>query len=51
MTLLKRMLFQYQGYISAALVLGGVDVTGPHLYTVYPHGRYERAVAQKKKQN
>ncbi|POM70738.1 Proteasome subunit beta type-7 [Phytophthora palmivora] len=38
MTLLKRMLFQYQGYISAALVLGGVDVTGPHLYTIYPHG-------------
>ncbi|OWZ19738.1 Proteasome subunit beta type-7 [Phytophthora megakarya] len=38
MTLLKRMLFQYQGHISAALVLGGVDVTGPHLYTIYPHG-------------
>lgn len=42
MTLLKRMLFQYQGHVSAALVLGGVDVTGPHLYTIYPHGRYER---------
>lgn len=40
MTLLKRMLFQYQGHVSAALVLGGVDVTGPHLYTVYPHGRH-----------
>eukprot|EP00644_Phytophthora_capsici_P005722 jgi/Phyca11/97505/e_gw1.2.897.1 len=38
MTLLKRMLFQYQGHISAALVLGGVDITGPHLYTIYPHG-------------
>lgn len=24
----------YQGHISAALVLGGVDVTGPHLHTV-----------------
>lgn len=24
----------YQGYVSAALVLGGVDVTGPHLHTV-----------------
>merc|ERR1712129_257403 len=23
---------------SAALVLGGVDCNGPHLYTVYPHG-------------
>ena len=29
---------RYKGYISAALVLGGVDVTGPHLYSVYPHG-------------
>ncbi len=33
------MLFcRYQGYISAALVLGGVDVNGPHLYSIYPHG-------------
>ncbi|KAK8557114.1 hypothetical protein V6N13_035218 [Hibiscus sabdariffa] len=32
LTLLKRHLFNYQGYVSAALVLGGVDVTGPHLY-------------------
>ena len=37
-TLLKRLLFRYQGYISAALVLGGCDVNGPHLYQVYPHG-------------
>ena len=28
----------YQGHVSAALVLGGVDCTGPSLYTVYPHG-------------
>ncbi|RLM92000.1 proteasome subunit beta type-7-B [Panicum miliaceum] len=26
------------GHVSAALVLGGVDCTGPHLNTVYPHG-------------
>ena len=39
MTLLKRMLFRYQGHVSAALVLGGCDVTGAHLYTVWPHGR------------
>ena len=31
-------MFRYQGYISAALVLGGVDPTGPKLYTIYPHG-------------
>ena len=37
-TLLKRMLFRYQGNVSAALVLGGVDCTGAHLYHVYPHG-------------
>uniref|UniRef100_A0A452Y5U4 Proteasome subunit beta n=1 Tax=Aegilops tauschii subsp. strangulata TaxID=200361 RepID=A0A452Y5U4_AEGTS len=38
LTLLKTHLFNYQGHVSAALVLGGVDVTGPHLHTVYPHG-------------
>jgi len=37
-TMLKRMLFRYQGHVSAALVLGGVDCSGPSLYTVYPHG-------------
>ena len=35
-------LWRYQGYISAALVLGGVDYTGPSLYTVYPHGSTDR---------
>jgi len=37
-TMLKRLLFRYQGNVSAALVLGGVDCSGPHLYTVFPHG-------------
>mmetsp|Transcript_23010 Transcript_23010/g.35224 ORF Transcript_23010/g.35224 Transcript_23010/m.35224 type:complete len:265 (-) Transcript_23010:53-847(-) len=37
-TMLKRMLFRYQGHISAALVLGGCDVNGPHIYQIYPHG-------------
>jgi len=37
-TMLKRMLFRYQGNVSAALVLGGMDCSGPSLYTVYPHG-------------
>merc|ERR1719152_918566 len=35
---LSTMLFKYQGYIGCALVLGGVDHTGPHLYQIYPHG-------------
>jgi 20S proteasome subunit beta 2 len=42
MTMLKRMLFKYQGHVSAALVLGGVDSTGPHLYTIYPHGSTDK---------
>uniref|UniRef100_A0A7N5KHD2 proteasome endopeptidase complex n=1 Tax=Ailuropoda melanoleuca TaxID=9646 RepID=A0A7N5KHD2_AILME len=40
--MLKQMLFRYQGYIGAALVLGGVDVTGPHLYSIYPHGSTDK---------
>merc|ERR1712070_1048099 len=38
LSMLKQFLFRYQGNVSAALVLGGVDVNGPHIYTVYPHG-------------
>jgi hypothetical protein len=33
---------RYQGHISAALVLGGVDSTGPHLYSVWPHGSTDK---------
>jgi len=36
--LLKQKLFRYQGHIGAALVLGGVDRTGSHIYCIYPHG-------------
>lgn len=42
LTLLKRMLFRYQGHVSAALVLGGVDIHGPHLYCIHPHGSTQR---------
>lgn len=42
MTMLKRYLFRYQGNVSAALVLGGADATGSHLYTVYPHGSTDK---------
>lgn len=42
LTRLKQHLFQYQGHVSAALVLGGVDATGAHLYTVYPHGSTDK---------
>lgn len=33
---------RYQGHIGAALVLGGVDPTGPHLFTVAPHGSTDK---------
>jgi len=42
LTMLKQYLFRYQGHVSAALILGGVDITGPSLYTVYPHGSTDR---------
>jgi len=31
-------LYRYQGYIGAVLLIGGVDVTGVHLYSCSPHG-------------
>jgi len=40
--MLKQMLFKYRGNISAALILGGVDVEGSHLYTIYPHGSTDK---------
>ncbi|PIL34277.1 hypothetical protein GSI_03052 [Ganoderma sinense ZZ0214-1] len=42
MTMLKQMLFRYQGHIGAALVLGGVDTTGPQLFTIHPHGSTDK---------
>lgn len=42
LTMLKRMLYRYQGNVSAALVLGGVDVHGPHLYSIHPHGSTQK---------
>ncbi|XP_037518394.1 proteasome subunit beta type-7 [Rhipicephalus sanguineus] len=40
--MLKQMLFRYQGHISAALVLGGVDITGGVLCSIHPHGSTDR---------
>lgn len=42
MTMLKQRLFQYQGHIGAALVLGGYDSTGPQLFTIAPHGSTDK---------
>ena len=40
--MLKQHLFHYQGHIGAYLVLGGVDITGPNLYTVHAHGSTDK---------
>ncbi|KAF8452075.1 20S proteasome subunit [Boletus edulis BED1] len=42
MTMLKRHLYRHQGQVGAALVLGGVDVTGPQLFTIHPHGSTDK---------
>lgn len=42
LTQTKRMLYRYQGHVSAALVLGGCDVNGAHLYSIHPHGSTQR---------
>lgn len=41
-TLIKQLLFRYQGHIGAALVLGGCDLDGPHLYCINPHGSTDK---------
>ncbi|MBP56118.1 MAG: hypothetical protein CML89_00225 [Rhodobiaceae bacterium] len=37
-SILKSHLFKYQGHVGAALVLGGFDIHGPQLFTIFPHG-------------
>lgn len=40
--MLRQYLFNYQGHVSAALVLGGVDLNGPYLGSIHPHGSSDR---------
>lgn len=40
--ILQDMLFRYRGMIGAHLILGGVDCTGSHLYTVGPYGSMDK---------
>lgn len=40
--ILQDMLFRYHGQIGASLILGGVDITGNHLYTVGPYGSMDK---------
>ena len=36
------LLYRYQGQVGAALILGGVDLNGPQLFTIYPHGSTDK---------
>ncbi|KAG5264907.1 hypothetical protein AALO_G00259330 [Alosa alosa] len=40
--ILQDMLFRHKGQIGAHLILGGVDCTGSHLYTVGPYGSMDK---------
>ncbi|XP_026194128.1 proteasome subunit beta type-7 [Cyclospora cayetanensis] len=40
---LSQELFKYQGYRGCAVVLGGVDLRGPSLYKIHPHGSTDSA--------
>ncbi|KAK7139384.1 hypothetical protein R3I93_016504 [Phoxinus phoxinus] len=41
--ILQDFLFRHKGQISAMLLLGGVDCTGPHIFTVGPYGSVNKA--------
>ncbi|ESO01887.1 hypothetical protein HELRODRAFT_65686, partial [Helobdella robusta] len=40
--LIKQLLFQYQGMLDVCLIVGGVDIHGSHMTTIYPHGSSDR---------
>ncbi|XP_064555160.1 proteasome subunit beta type-7 [Drosophila montana] len=40
--MMRRTLFRYQGHISAALVMGGVDKYGPHVNCIHPCGSIDK---------
>lgn len=39
---LSNMLYRYQGHIGCHLVLGGFDISGPHLYQIHAHGSTDK---------
>ncbi|KAJ8335310.1 hypothetical protein SKAU_G00409490 [Synaphobranchus kaupii] len=41
--ILQDFLYRHRGQISAMLLLGGVDYTGPHIFTVGPYGSVNKA--------
>lgn len=33
---------RYRGHVGASLIVGGVDLNGPQLYGIHPHGSFSR---------
>ncbi|KAJ8377874.1 hypothetical protein AAFF_G00250250 [Aldrovandia affinis] len=44
--MLQDLLYRHKGQISAMLLLGGVDCTGPHIFTVGPYGSVNKGPFQ-----
>ena len=40
--MIRQHLYQYQGHIGAALIIGGVDPTGAYVYSIAPHGSIDK---------
>jgi len=40
--MIKQMLFRYQGHVGAYLILGGFDISGPHIYSIAAHGSTDK---------
>jgi 20S proteasome subunit beta 2 len=38
----QKILYTHKGFLSAALIVGGLDFNGSQLYAVYPHGSSEK---------
>lgn len=36
--MIRQHLYQYQGHIGAALIVGGLDSNGPAVFSIHPHG-------------
>lgn len=39
---LKQLLFRHHGHIGSSFIVGGVDGTGIHLFSIFPHGSYDK---------
>jgi 20S proteasome subunit beta 2 len=42
LSITTKLTHRYQGHVGAHLVLGGVDSTGPHLFTIHAHGSTDK---------